>query len=50
MKKKTLYLADDVAVGDAEVRWGEAVVLGATVHLAEGANSGVAAHIQVTGQ
>ena len=44
------YLADDVTVGDAEVGWGEAIVLGATVHLAEGADTGITAHVQMTGQ
>ena len=47
---RSLYLSDDVTVGDTEVGWGETVVLGATIDLAEGANTGVTAHVQVTGQ
>jgi len=43
-------LSDEVSVGDVEVVWGNTSVSGSTVHLSEGTNTGVSAHVQVSGE
>ena len=43
-------LSDAVSVGDVEVVWSNTSVSGSTVHLSEGTNTGVSAHVQVSGE
>jgi len=43
-------LSDEVSVGDVEVVWSDTSVSGSTVHLSESTNTGVSAHVQVSGE
>ena len=48
--KRLKTLSDDVSICNVKVGWGGSVVLGSSVHLSECTNTGVSAHVQMTGE